>query len=482
MAELFKNAIQNTPVKAKTFNGGATFESSTNPCVDLFFIIGASRGKNIISTFEKSLGFDEDTTLRMLFWARDIRQGAGERKTFRDLFLHLEKNRPSTALKLLRLVPEYGRWDDLLIFTGSLQKPAFEVIANGLKNPATSGLCAKWMPRKGYLAKQLREHLGLSPKAYRKLLVSLSKDVVEVKMCAKEWNAIDFNKVPSLASARYQKAFFKNAPETYSAYRSALSSKDPVVRSTAKINASAIFPHDVLKSVYRGDPEVAKAQWDALPNYLGDNKILPVCDVSGSMGTFGLTAKGNVAPIDISVSLGLYIADKQTGPFKDLVCTFSGESRFEVLKGDILSKTKQLSNLHWSMNTNLEKVFANILKLAVQHSLPDSELPRIVLIISDMEFDSCVSNKEKTVYQKAKQEFEKRGYTLPKVVFWNVNGRAGNSPVTVKDENTALVSGYSPSILKSVLKADFAEFTPVGIMNSTLKAARYNPVTEALKA
>lgn len=482
MANLFKNAIQNTPVKAKTNNGGATFASSTNPCVDLFFLLGASRGKDIKQTFEKSLGFDEDATLRMLFWARDVRHGAGERQTFRNLMQYLENTRPSTALKLLRLIPEYGRWDDLLVFTGSLKKPAFDVIANGLKNPNTSGLCAKWMPRKGFQAKQLRDHLKLTPKGYRKLLVSLSKDVVEVKMCAKEWSAIDFNKVPSLASARYQKAFYKNATETYTAYRTALSSKDPVVRSTAKINASAIFPHDVLKGVYRGDPEVAKAQWDALPNYLGDNKILPVCDVSGSMGTFGNSSKGTVAPIDISVSLGLYIADKQSGPFKDLICTFSGESKFEVLKGDILSKTKQLSSLHWEMNTNIEKVFANILKLAVQLNLPDSELPRIVLIISDMEFDSCAKNANKTVFQVASQEFAKRGYTLPKIVFWNVNGRAGNSPVTARDENTALVSGYSPSILKAVLKVDFESFSPVGVMNSTIMSSRYDAVSEALKA
>ena len=308
MAELFKNAIKNTPVRTQTYNGAETFESTTDPLVDLFFLIGSSRGKDITRVFESALVHDEIKTLRMLFWARDIRGGAGERATFRNLFKHLEVNHTMTAIKLIHLVPEYGRWDDLLIFTNKrVKEAAFKVIQNGLE--AKNGLCAKWMPRKGQVARELREFLKLSPKAYRKLLVNLSS-TVETQMCANQWDKIDFNKVPSLASARYQKAFDRHTSVTYQAWKDSLSSKDPVVRATAKVNAGAVYPHDVLKSIYRGDVDVARAQWEALPNYLGDNKILPVCDVSGSMNSWsyytGKNVKSNVNPIDISVSLGLY--------------------------------------------------------------------------------------------------------------------------------------------------------------------------------
>lgn len=485
MADLFKKAITNTPVRTKTYNGADTFESTTDPVVDLFFIIGASRGKNIVPQFEASLSYDEPRTLRMLFWARDIRGGVGERQTFRDLMKHLETNRPTTALKVISLIPEYGRWDDLLIFTSKkLQDAAFDVVKSGLSNKDTQGLCAKWMPRKGFIAKQLRDHLGWSPKRYRKALVKLSKNVVETKMCAKNWDAIDFSSVPSLAAARYQKAFNRNAPEKYQEYKDALTSKDPVVRATAKINASAVYPHDVLKSIFLGDPVVAKEQWEALPDYLGDSKILPVCDVSGSMGSWnyyygGQPTKGVVRPIDVSISLGLYISDKQKGAFKDVICTFSTESRLEVLRGDIVSKAKQLQSAHWDMSTNIEAAFRNVLKLAVQNKVPQEDMPKMLLIISDMEFDQCTRG---TAYETARTKYAQYGYDLPKIVFWNVNARSGNNPVTFKQDGTALVSGYSPSILKAILEGDFEKFTPQSIMDAAIMSARYNPVADALAA
>lgn len=472
---------------AKTANNCDTFESSLDPVVDLFFIIGSSRGKDITAAFERALGADEERTLRMLFWARDVRGGSGERQTFRNLMSHLETNRPHLVLKLLKLVPEYGRWDDLLIFkTTTVQKEAFEIIRTGLENPNTRGLCAKWMPREKSkdkaIASALRKHFALSPKQYRKLLANLTKaaDVVEVKMCAKDWGNIDFNKVPSLAAARYQKAFSKNASETYEAYKTALSSDDPIVRATAKVNASAVFPHDVLKSIYKGDAVVAKAQWEALPNYLEGARILPVVDVSGSMGSWGWwgsSQDNNVTPLDISMSLGLYIADKQVGAFKDVVCTFSSESRLEVLQGDIISKVRQLKSMHWGMSTNIERAFHNILQLAVNQKVPANEMPETLMILSDMEFNQCAQG---TAYNTARAAYAKYGYELPKIVFWNINGREGNNPVTHRQDGTALVSGYSPAILGGILGADMSQFTPKGIMDKTLMSERYNPVAEVL--
>lgn len=466
----FKNAIQNTPRTVLTDNGCDTYESSLSPLVDLFFIIGSSRGKDITRAFEAAYGANPEKALRMLFWVRDIRGGAGERQTFKNLMLHLERNHPRVAEKVIALIPEYGRWDDLLIFTNQrLKNEAFRVVNAGLKNDATKGLCAKWMPRKGYIAKQLREYLGLSPKGYRQMLVSLS-NTVETAMCSKDYSNVDYNKLPSMASARYQKAFLKNDAERYQEYKDSLVST--LARaSTGKINAGAVYPHDVLKSIHKGDVEVATAQWEALPNYLGDNKIVPVIDVSGSM-TWS-TIGGSVRPIDVSVSLGLYVADKQTGAFKDVVCHFSGRSRLEVLKGDIVSKINQINRMEWGGNTNIEAAFKEILKVAVTNKVSQEDMPKMLLIMSDMEFDSCT---EGTAYDTARHNFHKYGYKLPRVVFWNLNARENNNPVTFKTDGTALISGFSPNILKSVLKGDLENYSPENIMNATIMDSRYDPV------
>jgi hypothetical protein len=345
---------------------------------------------------------------------------------------------------------------------------------------ARNGLAAKWMPRKGTIARELREYMRLTPKQYRKLLVGLTK-VVETQMCAKDWDNINFSHVPSLAAARYQKAFAKRAPEAYQKYKDALTSKDPIVRATAKINAGAVYPHDVLKSIYQGDVVVAQAQWEALPNFLGDNSILPVLDVSGSMGSWGVSSAGVTRPIDVCISLGLYVADKQKGAFKDVVCTFSGQSKLEVLKGDIVTKARTISSLHWEMNTNIERAFHSILQLAVSQKVPQAEMPKMLLIISDMEFDACARG---TAYETARAAYQKYGYNLPKVVFWNVNARpnGGNNPVTFRQDGTALISGFSPSILKAVLAGDFESYTPVSVMDATIMSERYDPVEDALTA
>lgn len=474
----FANAVQHTPEYSRTHNGGLTFKSSTDPVVDLFFLIGASRGKDITVPFEKALNYDSERTLRMLFYARDIRQGMGERQTFRSLMKFLEANYPLAAVRLIQLIPEYGRWDDILIFTSrATQEVAFDLIKTTLEgsNMSAKGLCAKWMPRKGVLAAKLRNHMGWTPKRWRKTLVNLTR-VVETQMCAKQWDSIDYNKVPSVAAARYQKAFSKNDEVRYGAYREALSSKDPVVRSTAKINASAVYPHDVLKSIKMGDPAVAAAQWEALPDYTKGARILPVVDVSGSMGC-RVGGNANLTCMDVSVSLGLYLADKQKGAFKDIVCTFSSDSRLEILRGDIRSKVRQLQGMHWGMSTNIEKAFHSILTMAVHNRVPSDEMPEMLLVISDMEFNSCAKG---TAFETARRMYSKYGYDLPKVVFWNVNAREGNSPVTFRDNDTALVSGFSPTILKAVLGGRFERFTPQAIVDNAIMTPRYDAVAKRI--
>lgn len=461
----FKQAVQNTEEYGLTANGAATLVSSLDPVVDLFFQIGASRGKDITAEFARAYGADRGLALRCLAFARDVRGGLGERQTFRSLLSWLETNYPNDAELLIPLVPEYGRWDDLFVFQSDrLKHAAFALIDRALKDG--NGLCAKWMPREGSkhsaIAKQLREFMGLTPRAYRKLVAGLT-NVVETPMCARDWDSIEFGKIPSIAASRYQKAFAKNAAAAYQKYKDALAS------GTAKINAGAVYPYDVVKGMFNGDVQVSAAQWEALPNYLGDNRILPMVDTSGSMncpvgGNPGMTC------LDMSVSLGLYIADKQTGAFKDMFLTFHTNPTLEVLQGDIITKMKSLRRANWGGSTNIEAAFKRVLDVAVKNKVPQSEMPQYLLVLSDMEFNSFTVGQ--TAFQAAKSLYEAANYELPRIVWWNLNARPGNTPVRMDQQGTALVSGYSPAILKSVLGAK--SFSPVDIMKETLLVERYD--------
>jgi hypothetical protein len=295
------------------------------------------------------------------------------------------------------------------------------------------------------------------------LLVN-NTDVVETKMCAKQWNDIEFGKLPSVASARYQRAFLHNAPEKYAEYKLALKSGD------ATVNAKTLYPYDVIKSIkHGGDHTVSIAQWEALPNYIGDAKILPLVDVSGSM-CCKVGGNNNLECLDVAVSLGLYCSDKNKGVFKDLFLTFSEYPEFVKLKGDIVSKMEQMSHSDWGMNTNLERAFDLILNLAIDNKLPQDEMPEILLILSDMDFD-CASTASDTVLEMISRQYQDAGYSRPKIVFWNLNAH-DHYPVRFDEDGTAMVSGFSPAIMKSVLSGD--EFTPESIMMETVNNPRYD--------
>lgn len=489
----FKKAAT-MPSQSKTFNGMPTFSDSGNALVTLFSLIGSSRGKDLTPQFAAAYAHDRVKALKILLWARDIRGGAGERQIVRNLLRHLESAHPEDAEMLIPYVPFFGRWDDLLCFkTETMRRASYSVIAEGLEDPQTRSLVAKWMPRKGKIALELEEFLGLRPtarnfdysannkafpaKRYRKMLAELS-NVVEQQMCAKEWDKIVFDHVPSLAAARYQKAFNKRCAERYAAYKAGLE------KGTTKVNASAVYPYDVIKSIDHGDKQVAKAQWEALPDFLGDQAILPMVDVSGSM-TASAGGGATVTRLQIACSLGLYLADKAKGAFKDMFLTFSGSPKIEVLKGDILSKYAQMQRSHWMMNTNLMGAFTEIFRVARDHGVADQDMPKILLILSDMEFDSCVNGADRRGMVAIRDMYAKAGYTLPSVVFWNLAGRAGNSPVRHDEHGTAMVSGFSPAIMKSILAAKEIKaetFTPETVMETTISNPRYDVIDQERKS
>ena len=458
----FVNAVRNQ--MTTTLNGMVTRVSSANANVDLFYKIGASRGKNIVPEFAAAYSENRDYALRIAQWARDIRGGAGERKIFRDILLYLEQKNPTDAEALMKKTPLVGRFDDLLIDFKSekITNFAYSILYKSIVEEK-NGLAAKWMPRQGVKASSIRKFFGWSPKRYRKTLVNLTK-VVETNMCSNDWDSINFNHVPSRASKIYKDAFARHTKK-YEEWVSKLVSGD----KTAKVNASAIYPYDVIKGWnYKKDNRMMEAQWNALPNYVGDANVLAMVDVSGSM-TVNVPNSTTTA-IDVALSLGLYCADKNKGPFKDTFLTFSSEPELIHVQGSITDKLMQMNRSAWQMSTNIIGAFDKILLTAIRNQVPNAEMPKVLLILSDMQFDSA---SVKGSYDILKDKYQNAGYDLPKIVYWNLISY-DNTPVKFDTYGTALVSGFSPAIMQSVFSNDLEQFTPENVMLKTIMAERYN--------
>ena len=266
--------------ETETHNGMKAYMSTSDAALDLFYKVGGSRGQNIRPLFSKAYAEDANKALRIAQWARDPRGGTGERQLFRDMLLQLEEYNPDHAIAIVKKIPEIGRFDDLLINfkTEKVREAAFTVLVNAIQ--AGNGLAAKWTPRKGPMAAKLRKFLGWTPKYYRKRLVELTK-VVESQMTAKDWDNINFNHVPSKAMTIYKKAFARHTAK-YSEWAQKLADKS----GDAKVNAGAVYPYEVIRShgEVGANRQVTLAMWDALPNYMTNASVLPLVDVSASMG------------------------------------------------------------------------------------------------------------------------------------------------------------------------------------------------------
>ena len=333
---------------------------------------------------------------------------------------------------------------------------------------------AKWLPRKGKVANSIRNYLKVSPKVYRKTIVNLT-NVVETSMCSKDYSDVDYSKLPSLAMSRYQKAFQRNDSEKYEEYKQSL------IKGETKINAGAIYPYDIIQTLRFSDSNtIANEQWKALPNWMegSSERILPVVDVSGSMGV-EVGGNPNLTCMDVAISLGLYISERNEGDYKDAFITFSEEPKLQILSGSLEERYSQLKRSDWGMSTNIEKVYSLILKQAKENNIPQDMMPTKILILSDMQFNeaTCEGWGKESKWVTTSQElvekmYEESGYKLPKIIYWNLNASISNFPVEFDKMGTALISGLSPSILKSILGGDV--MTPEAIMIKTIDSERYN--------
>lgn len=448
---------------ARTTNGAVTHSTSGQANVDLFFMVGASRGKNVRAEFTKAYRENMDYAVRILQWARDVRGGAGERGIFIDLLRTLCTLNPAHAVSILYKTPEIGRWKDVVeMFNSPLRAEVLDMLEFALRSE--DSLAAKWIPRKGPVASALARHMKWSAKQLRQTLVALS-NTVEQKMCARQWNDIDFSKLPSIASSRYQKAFHRQAPTAYTKYLESLE------KGETKINAGAIYPHTIVGNLNNGVAAAAEAQWKALPNYMeGTNKrILPVVDVSGSMSC--PAGGGAVSCMTVAISLGMYIAERNEGIFHNQFVTFSEEPSFVTMtKPTLQDRYSEMARSDWGYNTNLQRTFSVLLDRAVKCAVPQDQMPTKILILSDMEFDAACERA--TNYDAIERQYAAAGYKMPSIVFWNLNARSGNVPVKAGVHNTALISGFSPAILTSVLGCQ--TMTPLSVMQDAIMKDRYD--------
>lgn len=470
MATAFIDAMQTNDTK--TANGMAAHSTTGSNVLEFFSKSGALRaGKKLnegLTLFKRAYSEDPLLAMKALFYARDIRGGQGERQLVKDCLNWLAGEAPHTVINNLGNIAKFGRWDDLKAFTNTdVQAMAISAWAKALHSG--DGLAAKWMPRKGPWFAWVRKDLGMKCGEFRRYIASMTK-VVETQMCNKEWAGINYSHVPSVANTKYLKAFHRNDGVRYREFIA------KAVKGEVKINSGTLYPADILKLCGPGATHgrasqnpTADALWNQLPNWLDGSgqQILAMVDTSGSM---------NGEPMAVAVSLGMYVSERLSGPFKDVILTFSESPAFHKVEGKtVAERVNSLSNAAWAMNTNLEKAFKVMLQRAVDNDLPASEMPTTLLIISDMQFDQCVHAPNANAVQMAKDAYERSGYQFPKVVFWNVNA-SKNQPAKKDTAGVALVSGYSPSIMKSILEMK-PQATPMDLMLETLNGERYASVT-----
>ena len=487
MNKTMLNALKSAANTAFTENGALTLRTTGSECLDLFAAIGALRDAEeaeITRRFLRAWAEDRSLALKTLFYGRDIRGGLGERRVFRVILNWLAKEYPASVEKNLRLISEYGRWDDVVTLMGTpCEAAALRLIADQLKADLAAldsgegvSLLAKWLPSVNTscreavaMGKRIARALGMNDAEYRKTLVRLRARIRILENNLRERDyTFDYAVQPSRAMFKYRKAFRRNDEERYEAFLSSVS------RGEATLHTSALMPYDIVAKAMRctdeGERRTLDVTWKTLENFAGSRCALCVIDGSGSM--YG---GGSPVPITVAVSLGLYFAERNTGAFRNHFITFSHNPQLIEIKGrDIVEKVKYCMSYNEVADTNIQKVFELVLRAAVQNRLSQEELPETLYFITDMEFNTCTRDAGLSNFEYAKALYERNGYRLPNVVFWNVQSRNEQQPVHMNEQRVALVSGASARTFSMVMEG---VTDPFRFMLHVLNSDRYAPVS-----
>jgi hypothetical protein len=468
-----------------TENGALTHVTTQNGVLDYFALGGGKRHLDTTSLFSSAFAEDRKLAVAAAFHCRDIRGGQGERKVFREAMTYLADAFPETFIKIFKEIPEYGYWKDLMFFAthSNVGKEVTDFILNQLKQDTISehpSVLGKWMPsantssrKSRALAMHFINSLGVTPKTYRKMLVGLRAklNLVETNMSAGKFDQIEYSHVPSIASKNYRKAFFKKDEARYREFLG------QVKKGEKKINAGTLYPYDIvgqyLSTSFSMSPmpdETLEALWNALPNYADDDSnSLVMVDVSQSMFD-GLSPSA----AQVAISLGLYIAERNKGLFKNHFLTFTSNSHLQEIKGKTLWERIKSMRGEVGYSTNLEGAFDGILRVAIKNNLPPEEMPKNVFIVSDGEFNP--NNVGKTTFSSIADKFTTAGYEMPQLISWNVRSRGQKVPVEKDANGVFLVSGCSPSIFKSAVQTKTV--TPIDLMVEVLSKDRYQRIQD----
>lgn len=488
----FAQALSNESRKTFTENGATAYNSTGTKLLDLFATIGSLRQRSDMEVerlFADAYNEDALNTVKCLFYARDIRGGLGERKTFRTLLRYCATHHPEAVRRNIHLVGEYGRFDDLYCLVDTpLEKAMFTFVRaqlaldeRNMKQNKSVSLLAKWLKTPDASSRETRQlgirtatAIGDSVYVFKRRLRALRKyiNIVERQMSLKEWSDINYQAVPSRAMTLYRGAFGRHDQDRFAAYLAA------VTKGDAKINASTLFPYDLVEKyetsrwsrATKEDPAI-EAQWRALPNYLTRpvNAIV-MADTSDSMNT------DNGRPMHSSVALAVYFAERNKGAFHNLWMSFSESPTIHALRGEtLLQKLNSIDRKFWSNNTDLEKAFRCVLEVAIRNNVPPEEMVKSIIVVSDMEIDDTQYGHSWSFYDNMKNLFRRHGYDIPNIVFWNVNARHDVFHADDDRRGVQLCSGHSAATFKVLMES--IGKTPVEMMMSVLGSERYAPVT-----
>lgn len=481
MLEFLKNMANRT----QTENGAVTLRSTGSDCLNLFATIGAMRAQNVAEIekrFLRAYAENPDLAMKILFYARDIRGGLGERSVFRTLLHYLAENEIQSLVRNLPYIAEYGRWDDVLVLMNTpahaaavaLLREQFEMDMKSLASGEPVSLLGKWLPSINAhnseavkLAKQLARAFGMNEAQYRKALSALRQKICILENNLRERDyTFNYACQPSKAMFKYRKAFLRNDEVRYRSFMQSVSAGEAV------LHTGVLMPYEIVSAAYNAVPSERAAldvTWNALENFTRGENALVVADGSGSM-YWG----GNPTPATVAQSLAIYFAEHNQGIFHNHFITFSMTPQLVEIKGnDIVEKVRFCRTFNECANTNLQAVFELILQTAVMNRLPQAMLPTTLYIISDMEFDTCAANSSLTNFEQAKQLYRSYGYELPHVVFWNVQSRNEQQPVKINEQGVALVSGCNPRLFSQVMSG---ETNPYTYMMNVIGGERYRMI------
>lgn len=512
---MFLDNLKKESAKTTTQNGAVGYKTTLNNVLDFNLLIGNSiflPSNKLKNKFDKSYSENPLLTAKSIFYGRDIEQGGGDKKYgrigIRKLLDKLDKDKYYT---LFNLVVNYGSYRDLTLLLGqkglsneqidsltdyllTTMSTAIDKVKDNQK-PNNELLVFKYLPsettKSSFMKvayKRLLNKLNITNKQYRKLVTKYRKELklVETDLTTKNY-PLDYNKIPSQAMLKYKNAFYRNDKETITKHFEKLNNKD--TKENVKVNTKTLEPYQLVSKIspfgYLFDTEFDKdtvnyynTLWDNLPNQENDITVLPVIDTSGSMSS----AYQSASPIDVATSLGIYLSEQNKSYYHNHFFTFS--SRPELLSFNdnqkLYDKLKVLSEVDWGMDTNLESVFDTILTTALSNNHKSSDLPKVLLIISDMHFNACATDSSDSFFETMRKNYQDNGYELPFIVFWNVNGTGEtNHPTVATDKNVCQVSGFSKNIFKSIMDLDLDDlenYTPEKVLVETLSKPRYDLV------